>query len=72
MSISTLHYHLKKKDGLYVAKCVEIPAVMVYGTSQDEVASKLNRAIHSYLDAFPSEIPSLENQQFKELVISPI
>ncbi|UVS68707.1 type II toxin-antitoxin system HicB family antitoxin [Nitrososphaera viennensis] len=70
MNMPTLHYHLKKKDGAYIAKCVEIPAVMVYAKTPKEIEDKLNKAVRSYLDAFPDEMQMIKNQQVKELAIS--
>lgn len=65
----TLHYSLRN-NGVYIAKCVEIPAVMVYGKTPEEIEGKLNNAVRSYLDAFPGGLQVIKNQQVKELTIS--
>lgn len=67
-----LHYSLKKGKDIYIARCVELPAVMAYGKTPKEITSKLNLAIHSYLDAFPNEKPMMKNQEVKELTITPV
>jgi hypothetical protein len=39
-----VHYVLKDKDGIYVGHCVEIPSVIVYGKTQQEVEAELQKS----------------------------
>ncbi|HEY8140512.1 MAG TPA: type II toxin-antitoxin system HicB family antitoxin [Nitrososphaera sp.] len=66
----TVHYILKDKDGTYVGHCVEIPAIVVYGSTQDEVEGELQKAISSYFVAFPEQRKTIKQEEVKQLVVT--
>ena len=66
----TLHYLMKDKDGVYVAHCVEIPAIIVYGKDKDEIESKLQKAITSYFTAFPEQRHTIKREEMQQIKVS--
>lgn len=65
-----LHYILKDKDGVYVAHCVEIPAIMVYGKTKEEIGTNLNKAITSYFTAFPDKRRDIRRAEMQQIEVT--
>lgn len=65
-----LHYILKDKDGMYIAHCVEIPAIMVYGRNKEEIESNLQKAITSYFTAFPEKRREVKREEMQQIEVS--
>lgn len=65
-----LHYILKDKDGVYVAHCVEIPAIMVYGKTKEEIESNLSKAITSYFTAFPEKRREVKREEMQQIEVT--
>jgi predicted RNase H-like HicB family nuclease len=64
-----VHYVLKDKDGIYVGHCVEIPSVIVYGKTQQEVEAELQKAISSYFVAFPEQRKIIRREDVKQIEV---
>lgn len=64
-----LHYILKDKEGVYVAQCVEIPAIMVYGKTRPEIKTQLQKAISSYFIAFPEQRLTIRREELQQIEV---
>lgn len=64
-----LHYILKDKGDVLVANCVEIPAIMVYGKTKEEIDGQLRKAISSYFIAFPEQRRSIKREELKQIEV---
>ena len=65
-----LHYILKDKDGGFVAHCVEIPPIMVYGKNKKEIEVNINKAITSYFTAFPEKRREVKREEIQQIEVT--
>jgi predicted RNase H-like HicB family nuclease len=51
----TCHVHKGKVTGIYIGKLKEIPGIIAYANTKEELHKKINEAMTAYFQAFPKQ-----------------
>jgi len=66
----SFHINIRKdEEGYYVARCVELPAAMTQGRTEEEVIRRIKEAILLILEATHAEQPRMPSVKAIELVV---
>jgi predicted RNase H-like HicB family nuclease len=66
-----LEYLLKTDcDGTFVGRVLQLPAVIVQGTTEDEIAAKIGEATLSYIHAFEDDHTRIKKDVSSQLIDS--